>query len=45
MQSIDRIICEMCLFTDHCNGIICLANEKWHSEMREALLSVGTAKE
>lgn len=41
MQAIDQLICEVCLFADHCNGIMCLANQEWRDQMRMQLLSFG----
>jgi hypothetical protein len=38
MQFIDSIICESCLFTDHCYRVFCL-NESWREIMRETLSS------
>lgn len=45
LQSIDRIICEICPFTDHCFGTICLADKEWRNDVRTSLLGVGTPKE
>ena len=33
MQSIDRIICEVCMYNEHCYNGICIA-EEWRGEMR-----------
>ena len=37
LQEIDMLICETCLFADHCNGF-CIADSKWVEEMRKKLL-------
>lgn len=36
MQSIDRIICEVCMYNEHCYNGICIA-EEWWDEMRRNL--------
>lgn len=41
-QSIDRLICEVCMYNEHCNFVACLANDEWREQMR-AMLSVGLA--
>ena len=38
MQAIDQIICEVCLFRDHCYMGMCIANQEWREEMRKTLL-------
>jgi len=40
MQAIDQLICEVCLFREHCYGF-CIANQEWREEMRKQLLSFG----
>lgn len=37
LQAIDQIICEVCLFREHCNGF-CIANPEWRAGMRQQLL-------
>lgn len=37
MQNIDQIICEGCMFRDHCYGGMCIANEQWREDMRKAM--------
>lgn len=39
MQAIDQIICEVCLFRDHCYMGMCIANEEWREDMRKTLIS------
>ena len=39
MQAIDQIICEVCLFHDHCYMGMCIANEEWREDMRKKLIS------
>lgn len=38
MQAINQIICEVCLFKEHCYMGMCIANEEWREEMRKTLL-------
>lgn len=40
LQQIDEIICEVCLFREHCYMEMCIANEEWREGMREMLLGV-----
>ena len=40
LQAIDQLICEVCLFRDHCYGF-CIANQEWREEMRQQLLLFG----
>ena len=37
-QAIDAIICELCLFRDHCYMGMCIANQEWREEIRKTLL-------
>ena len=37
MQAIDQLICELCVFSEHCSPAVCLANEEWLREMRATL--------
>lgn len=37
MQAIDQIICEVCLFREHCYMGMCIANQEWREEMRKKL--------
>lgn len=41
LQSIDLLICEVCMFNEHCNMDICVADENWINSMRTFLLEVG----
>ena len=36
-QSVDQIICEACMFRDHCYGGMCIANEAWLDGMRKSM--------
>ena len=38
MQAINQIICEVCLFRDHCYMGMCIANEEWREDMRKKLI-------
>jgi len=42
-QAIDSLICEVCMYQDHCNGAMCIANEEWRQEMRRELNSIADA--
>lgn len=44
-QTIDDLICESCVFRDHCYMGNCIANEKWRESMREALFAALKGKE
>ena len=44
MQAIDQIICEICMFREHCSPAVCLANEDWLQEMRVTLLAASLTK-
>lgn len=37
MQAVDRMICEVCLFNEHCYMGMCIANEEWREGMRKTL--------
>jgi hypothetical protein len=40
-QAINALVCEVCMFNNHCNGIFCLANDEWKNGMKEMLLAVS----
>lgn len=40
LQAVDRIICETCLFADHCDGIFCLRNQDEKEALRSVLMAV-----
>ena len=44
MQSIDQIICETCMFRDHCYGEMCIANKEWRENMRESMFAMAKGK-
>lgn len=39
MQSIDQMICEVCMFSEHCYLGMCIANEEWRGEMRRTFFN------
>lgn len=45
MQAVDRMICEACIFNEHCYMRACIANEEWREEMRKILFHVVKGKE
>ena len=44
MQSIDSIICEMCLFKDHC-FMMCVANKEWRERTRKEMFEYAKSME
>lgn len=36
-QSVNQIICEVCMFRDHCYGGMCIANKEWLDGMRKSM--------
>ena len=36
-QSVNQIICEVCMFRDHCYGGMCIANKEWLNGMRKSM--------
>lgn len=44
MQSIDQIICETCMFRDHCYGGMCIANREWRDNMRRSMFEMAKGK-
>lgn len=44
MQSIDDLICEVCLFREHCYMGMCIANEEWRENMRKMLFEAAKSK-
>ena len=40
VQSIDQIICEACVFNEHCYVGMCIADQEWREEMRKTLFDV-----
>ena len=41
MQSIEQLICEVCLFNEHCYMGMCIANKEWREEMRKILFEAA----
>ena len=41
MQSIDRMICEVCMFNEHCYMGMCIADTEWREEMRKTLFDIA----
>lgn len=37
MQAVDQMICEVCMFNEHCYMGMCIANEEWREGMRKTL--------
>ena len=40
LQSIDQMICEVCMFNEHCYMGMCIADKEWREEMRKTLFEV-----
>lgn len=43
LQSIDQILCETCLYHDHCYSM-CIADKEWLKNMRESMLKTVKCK-
>ena len=41
MQEIDRLICEVCMYNEHCYMGNCIADEAWRDHMRGELFAVA----
>lgn len=41
MQAVDQMICEVCMFKEHCYMGMCIANEEWREEMRKTLFNAA----
>ena len=41
MQAIDQMICEVCMFNEHCYMGMCIANEEWREGMRKTLFNAA----
>ena len=41
MQAVDQIICEVCMFNEHCYMGNCIANEEWREDMRKTLFNAA----
>lgn len=41
MQAVDRMICEVCMFNEHCYMGMCIANKEWRDEMRRTLFATA----
>ena len=40
LQAADEIICsDLCMYNEHCNGDVCIANPAWRESMRSVILS------
>ena len=41
MQAVDKMICEVCMFNEHCYMGMCIANKEWRDEMRKTLFNAA----
>ena len=41
MQAVDQMICEVCMFNEHCYMGMCIANEEWREGMRKTLFNAA----
>lgn len=41
IQNIDQMICEVCIFNEHCYMGMCIANNGWREEMRKTLFDAA----
>ena len=44
MQAVDQMICEVCMFNEHCYMGMCIANKEWREEMRKTLFNAAKGK-
>jgi hypothetical protein len=45
MQAVDKIICEVCMFNEHCYMGMCIANKEWREEMRKTLFAASVSRQ
>lgn len=41
MQAVDQMICEACMFNEHCCMGMCIANEEWRERMRKIFFNAA----
>ena len=41
MQAVDQMVCEVCMYNEHCYMGRCIANEEWREEMRKTLFNAA----
>lgn len=41
MQAVDQMICEVCMFNEHCYMGMCIANEEWREGLRKTLFNAA----
>lgn len=41
MQCIDQMVCEVCMFNEHCYMGMCIANKEWREGMRKTLFDAA----
>ncbi|HAI92880.1 MAG TPA: hypothetical protein DCM21_10205 [Butyrivibrio sp.] len=41
MQFVDQLVCEVCMFNEHCYMGMCIANEEWREGMRKTLFNAA----
>lgn len=39
MQAVDQMICEVCMFNEHCDMGMCIANKEWREGMRKTFFN------
>lgn len=39
MQCINQMVCKACMFNEHCNVGMYIANKEWREEMRKTLFN------
>ena len=44
-QSVDQLICEVCMFNEHCYMGMCIASKEWREEMRQTMFEVVKMEE
>ena len=44
IQTVDQMICEICMFNEHCYMGNCIANKKWRKKMQKTLFDAAKGK-
>lgn len=45
LQAIDQMVCEACLFNEHCYMGMCIANKEWCENMRKTFFELARGKQ
>jgi len=44
LQAVDQMVCEVCMFNEHCYMGMCIANEEWRDNLRKTLFAAAKSK-